>query len=101
MTQADQVKLNELLQKIGKNVFVTILYPALKRDIDITLPELIESEPLFCELSKTRTAQNTRLSKARTIFINGWENAALECIAYSAKVDPDARKKAKELLGIR
>ena len=101
MTQVDQAKLNELLQGIGKNVFVTILYPALKKDIYITIPELIKYYPKFCELSKSSKAQNTRLSKARTIFNNGWENAALECIAYSAKVDPDARKKAMELLGDR
>lgn len=95
MTSIDQDKLNELLRSVGMKVFVEILYPALTHDRSVTVIELTRKYPTYAEF--TQAAQNTRLSKAKKIFNNGWQREALKTISLSSRTDPNVRSKAEEL----
>ncbi len=75
--------------------FVDYLFPALSKDINVTVLEMSRISPEYNDFSAN--AQNTRLSKARTIFKNGWEYDALEIIVDS-RADAKTKQKAKELL---
>lgn len=89
-------QIKELLKACGMQVFVDYLFPALSKDINLTVLEMSRIHPEYNGFSAN--AQNTRLSKAKSIFINGWEYDALEIIANS-RADIKTRLKAKELLG--
>ena len=95
MTSIDHDKLNELLRAVGMKVFVEILYPALTHDRSVTAIELTRKYPTYAEF--TQAAQNTRLSKAKKIFNNGWQREALITISLSSRTDPSVRSKAEEL----
>lgn len=89
----DQLK--KLLNACGKQAFVNYLFPSLSKDTNVTVQDIARLYPECNDFSAN--SQNTRLSKARTIFKNGWEYDALEIIADS-RADPQTRQKAKELL---
>ncbi|WP_135040606.1 hypothetical protein [Barnesiella sp. WM24] len=95
MTIIDYDELQRLLRAIGMKVYVEILFPALVRDNDISVMELCHKYPDFNKY--TPTAQNTRRSKARKIFENGWEFEALRTISLSSRVDSCVKAKAQEL----
>lgn len=95
MTPIDHDELKRLLIAIGMKAYVEILFPALARDKDISVMELCHKFPDFNKY--TPAAQNTRRSKARKIFENGWELEALRTIALSSRVDSCVRAKAQEL----
>lgn len=94
LEEEDQIR--ELLRSIGMKTFVEIIYPALKRNINISVADLSDKDSEFSQY--TVNAQNTRLSKSRKLFENGWENIALQIIADSYRVEPGVRVKAKEIL---
>lgn len=89
-------QIRSLLQSCGMKSFVKYLFPALSKDMYVTVLEMSRIYPEYNSFSAN--AQNTRLSKAKSIFINGWEYDALEIIANS-RADIKTRLKAKELLG--
>lgn len=89
-------QIKELLKACGMQVFVDYLFPALSKDMYVTVLEMSRIYPEYNSFSAN--AQNSKLSKAKTIFRNGWEYDALEIIAYS-RADIKTRLKAKELLG--
>ena len=89
-------QIKELLKACGMRAFVDYLFPALSKDINLTVLEMSRICPEYNGFSAN--AQNTRLSKARTIFKNGWEYDALEIIAKSSRVPVDVRLKARELI---
>lgn len=95
MTPIDHDELKRLLITIGMKAYVEILFPALVRDKNISVMELCYKYPDFNKY--TPAAQNTRGSKARKIFENGWELEALRTIALSSRVDSCVRAKAQEL----
>lgn len=71
-TPIDHDELGLLLRAIGMKAYVEILFPAMMRDRDISVSELCLKYPKFKEY--TSAAQNTRRSKARKIFNNGWQD---------------------------
>ncbi len=77
-------QLKKLLKDCGMQVFVDYLFPALEKDINVTVLEMTRIYPEYSKF--TANSQNGRLSKARTIFKNGWETDALEIIANSRDV---------------
>lgn len=96
MTPIDHNELKRLLAAIGMRVFVDVLYPALIRDQSITVMELVCKYPTYADY--TLAAQNTRLSKAKKIFNNGWQREALQSIVASKRTAPEARQEALRLL---
>lgn len=74
-------ELTMLLRAIGKEIFVTILYPELKKNIDVTWQEIGDRNTKYKCFSEN--SQRSRLSRSRTIFRNKWEIEALRNIADS------------------
>ncbi|MDE6521830.1 MAG: hypothetical protein K2L17_03345 [Muribaculaceae bacterium] len=89
-------QIRSLLQSCGMKTFVKYLFPALSKDMYVTVLEMSRKYPEYNDFSAN--AQNSKLSKGKTIFKNGWEYDALEIIADS-QADPETRLRAKELLG--
>lgn len=89
-------QIRSLLQSCGMKSFVKYLFPALSKDMYVTVLEMSRIYPEYNSFSAN--AQNSKLSKAKTIFKNDWEYDALEIIANS-RADIKTRLKAKELLG--
>ena len=87
-------KTNAWLKSIGKEVFITILYPALKKDINIDSSAVCRLYPEFAK----RDCRDNRLSSSRSIIKNGWEKYALTIIAESKRLDPSIIDKAKNYL---
>jgi len=98
MTPIDHEELKRLLSSVGKKAYVEILFPAMTKDRDISVMELCQKYPEF--RNYTPAAQNTRRTKARKIFDNGWQYEALHAIALSSRVIPSVRAKAQEFLQI-
>ena len=97
-------KTKKYLQAIGKDVFISILYPALKRRFestgayDIDYLDVCRAYPEYAERAESDKSKRTRLSKAKSILRNGWEREALTLIAESKRLDDRLIKKAKEYL---
>ena len=80
-TLTDCEALTTKLRTVGMDAFVH-LYPALRRNPNVTLQEICASYDDFNKLKAT--SQNTKLSTARSIFRKGWEIDALKMIAESS-----------------
>lgn len=80
-TVSERNALATKLKSIGMEVYLTILYPELKKDPNITWQEISNKYPRYREFSIN--SQRGRCSSARSIFRNGWETAALELISES------------------
>lgn len=81
--------LEQLLRSMGKGVFVKY-FECFRDDQD---PFVFMAEEQF-----TANSVRSRMSRARTIFSNGWEYDALRNIAHSENVSPELRWRAKKLL---
>ena len=92
----DHMELKRLLIATGMKTFVEVLYPALCHDRMVTVMELIRKYPKYAEY--TPASQNTRLSKAKKIFNNGWQREALESIVASDRTTPETRQEARRLM---
>lgn len=77
----DYDKLSMLLKAIGKDIFITILYPEFKHNPNITWQEISNKYPRYSEFSIN--SQRGRCSSTRSIFRNGWEMEALKLISKS------------------
>lgn len=78
------IKLDNWLKSVGKRVFRDVLYPAIKNNPDITYTELARVDSHFG--SYKESSQKSRLSTAKSIFINGLEEEALLIIEASKRV---------------
>jgi len=95
MVPVDYDELKRLLRAIGMKAYVEILFPAMMKNRDISVAELCQKYPEFNNY--TPAAQNTRRSKARKIFDNGWQFDALDAIIMSSRTAPNVRTKAQVL----
>lgn len=97
-------KINKYLNDTGKDVFISILYPALKRRFestgayDIDYLDVCQAYPEYAVRAESDKSKRTRLSKAKAILRNGWEREALTLIVESKRLDDGIIKKAKEYL---
>lgn len=98
MTTQEQDKAIRYLRTIGMDVFVNILYPALKKSFDIDYHDVCRMYPEYAERAKSDKTKQTRLSCAKSILRNGWEEFALEMITESNRVDLSAKNNAKKYL---
>lgn len=94
-TVSERNALATKLKSIGMEVYLTILYPELKKDPNITWQEISRRYPRYNSLSVL--AQQSRFSNARSIIRNGWEEDALRMIADS-RADIYVVELAKEYL---
>ncbi len=86
---ADEASLANLLKGIGKRVFVQY-YEEFRQE---NVPNTVFNGENFTEKSK-----NSRKSKARKIFKNGWERKALQMVLDSIKTNHEVKARAKVLL---
>ena len=76
----------------------TLIHKSQPVHIDVSIEEITHKHIEFGRYKLS--SQQTRLSNARTIFREGWSEAALRIIAGSSKVDRNTRKKAMQLLNV-
>ena len=93
-------EIKDKLNKIGKDVFISILYPALKKSFDIDYKDVCRMFPEYSDRVISDKSKRTRLSKARSILRNGWEKYALTIISESNRLDEQLINKAKEYLAL-
>lgn len=84
---ATDLEIECLLRKIGKAIFIKILYPELTKDINITFEELANIYTDYA--SFTVNSQRTRLSSAKKIFVMNKQKEALENILLSEKISSE------------
>ena len=93
-------EINAKLNRIGKDVFISILYPALKKSFDIDYKDVCRMFPEYAEKVKSDKAKQTRLSTAKSILREGYEKEALIIISESNRLDEQLTNKAKEYLAL-
>lgn len=86
------LKIEYLLQKSGKEIFLKILFPELIKDKNITIEELSSKYPRYASFSIN--SQRTRLSKAKKIFEMNQHKEALQIIMLSKKISEEDKKTA-------
>jgi hypothetical protein len=90
----DETKLKDLLNKIGKRVFVQYFHEFGDSDISPqVVTTLLQNEESF-----EPQASATRTANARRIFRDGLEERALSIIAESNRVERKVADEARSLL---
>ncbi|MDE6354558.1 MAG: hypothetical protein K2L56_05850 [Prevotella sp.] len=100
MVEKDLIAIRKYLNDTGMYIFINILYPALKKSVDIDFNDVCRMYPEYAERVKSDKSKKTRLSKAKSILRNGWEKDALTIIADSKKIDYHLVDKAKKFLSM-
>lgn len=96
--QEIEEKTRKYLNDTGMDIFINILYPALKKSYEIDFNDVCRMFPIYAERVKSDKSKRTRLSKAKSILKNGWEEQALQIISESNRLDEQLKSKAKEYL---
>lgn len=92
MTKFIMDDIERLLQRIGKGVFLKVLYPEIEKDINITVEDLSNKYPIYASFSIN--SQRTRLSNAKKIFELNKQKEALQIIMLSKKMFAEDKKLA-------
>lgn len=101
MIEPDKFELTcKYLNKIGKEVFIEILYPSIKQNFNIDYTDVCKMYPDYEKRAVSDISKRTRLSKAKTIIKNGWERHALTIISESKRLDEHIINKAKMYLDL-
>lgn len=93
-TRDSKEELKYLISKCGLTAFVTYLYPELKEDINVSLKTLRLKHPEYN--GESDEVMNTRLSKARRIFLLNLQREALQIIMFSKRMRNDVKDLAKK-----
>ncbi|UKM66578.2 hypothetical protein GSB9_03168 [Flavobacteriaceae bacterium GSB9] len=91
-----ELNIEKSLRAIGKEIYATILYPEISKNIDINHQEI--SNKYFKYNSFTENSQRSRLSKAKSIFRAGGEIEALINVYESNKINPEIKEYVNELI---
>ncbi|MDC0178143.1 hypothetical protein OAJ14_08365 [Polaribacter sp.] len=91
-----EFNIEKSLRAIGKEIYATILYPEISKNIDIKHYEISEKHLKYS--SFTENSQRSRLSKAKSIFRSGGEIEALINVFESNKVSTEIKGKVYELI---
>lgn len=93
--QREEYDINEMLNKIGKTVFVNFYYEF--KDFSISDEKL--SQILLEKNPKSKTSkQSFRIPRARRLFKDGKQIEALNIIYNSERLDIDIRMKALDII---
>lgn len=90
--EAIEIKLDEKLKSIGKDVFIKI-YPVLFESLDAKIEDIVSIYPKYSEF--TTGSQSSRLSKSKSIFKAGLQLEALQSIVDSSRLEESVRSKAQ------
>ncbi|WPR72205.1 hypothetical protein SLW70_03430 [Flavobacterium sp. NG2] len=93
-----EIKLENTLRAIGKEIFATVLYPELIKNIEVSYEEISNNYTVYN--SFTINSQKSRLSKAKSIFREGEETEALLNIYESKKIKNEVKLKIVNYLNI-
>lgn len=88
--------LKDRMNDVGCETFINVIYPELKRDINVDVQYLSAKYKTYAEY--TLKSQKSRLSKGKSIFRNGEVCDALMFIINSSKVSSELNYKAKMYL---
>ena len=91
-----ELNIEKSLRAIGKEIYATILYPEISKNINIKHYEISIKHLKYN--SFTVNSQRSRLSKAKSIFKAGGEIEALINVFESNKVNIEIKKKVYELI---
>lgn len=90
------IDLKSIVNKIGREAYISIFYPEIKANMDITSGEISLK---YCDRKYTDKSWNSRTSKSKRLFREGLEKEALRYIIESSgKLDADIVKKAESYL---
>lgn len=90
------IKIKKLLNDVGADTFVSILYPALKENLNLDYEDIGKMYPRYKTYSEN--SQKSRLNKAKSILKNGLLRDVLEQISISTKLDYKIKTSASEYL---
>lgn len=91
-----EINIEKSLRAIGKEIYATILYPEISKNINIKHYEISNKHIKYS--SFTENSQRSRLSKAKSIFKAGGEIEALINVFESNKVNTGIKEKVYELI---
>ena len=91
-----ELNIEKSLRAIGKEIYATILYPEISKNIDIKHYEISKKHVKYS--SFTENSQRSRLSKAKSIFKAGEEIEALVNVFESNKVNTEIKGIVYELI---
>jgi hypothetical protein len=91
-----ELNIENSLRAIGKEIYATILYPEISKNINIKHYEISNKHIKYS--SFTENSQRSRLSKAKSIFKAGGEIEALINVFESNKVNIEIKEKVYELI---
>ncbi|MEN8880228.1 MAG: hypothetical protein ABF311_08645 [Polaribacter sp.] len=91
-----EFNIEKSLRAIGKEIYATILYPEILKNIDIKHYEISKKYLKYSNF--TENSQRSRLSKAKSIFKAGGEIEALINVFESNKVSTEIKGKVYELI---
>lgn len=91
-----ELNIEKLLKAIGKEIYATILYPEVSKNINIKHYEISNKHLKYGRF--TENSQRSRLSKAKSIFNAGGEIEALINVLESNKVNTETKEKVYELI---
>ena len=91
-----ELNIEKSLRAIGKEIYATILYPEISKNINIKHYEISNKHIKY--RSFTENSQRSRLSKAKSIFKAGGEIEALINIFESNRVNQEIKGKVHELI---
>ena len=90
MNDKNFADIDKLLKKIGKEVFIEILYPLLVKNKDIDIEGVARNNKRFAAF--TKSSQRTRISNAKRLFLQYGVKDILYVIINSKRVDEGARQ---------
>lgn len=93
MNNSDPI-IESLLRKIGKEIFLKILYPEILRDSNVTIEELVNKYTRYASFSIS--SQRSRLSNSKKIFELNRQKEALLNIMLSKKVSKENKELARK-----
>lgn len=90
----DTFSVKTLLGKIGKDVFINILYPELRGNGEVAVGEIAAKYPRFSTF--TPASQRTRLSNAKRIMADKkMIKEALDIIMASKRLEQECKNRAE------
>ena len=96
MNNIKDIEIKTIVNRIGREAFITIFYPEIKFNSEITSNEISLK---YSDRKYTHKSWNSRTSKSKRLFREGLEKEALKYIIESSgKLDADIVKKAESYL---
>lgn len=96
MNNINNIEIKTIVNRIGREAYITIFYPEIKLNPEITSNEISLK---YSDRKYTDKSWNSRTSKSKRLFKEGLEKEAIRYIIESSgKLDADIVKKAESYL---